>query len=219
MRPVSAGRCRCPRSSRSTSIGSRVRVAVSENSSAEPIRNIATSTTAMSTTPVMIVGTEEGQRRRAQPVAHHEHPAPVEAIGEGAGVQAEQQPGQALQQPPAPPGTARGSGRRPGAVRPPAPGRRRALVIQDDASSQRKPRPSRGGATVPIAGAPGHEDESLTDGGSGGLRFPRARRVRRGFARSGASNLSAEVVRSLRGAARRRRDPCWRAAVAGVLVR
>ena len=87
-----------PRSRFSTTIGSSVLVVVSAKTSAVPSRNIAPSTTAMLTTPVTMVAASAASTSGPGGVHRDDqHPA-VEPVGQRAGVQAEEQPRQPLQQ-------------------------------------------------------------------------------------------------------------------------
>ena len=99
-RRPSAGRCRCRGRALATTIGSSVPVVVSTKTSAVPSRNIATRTTVMFT----VAGDQRGGQHDedARPAARStaiDEPPAVDPVGEDAGVQAEQQPGQPLQQP------------------------------------------------------------------------------------------------------------------------
>ena len=88
-----------PRSGLATIIGSSVPVVMSANVSAVPSRNIAASTIADADGAGRDRQTQHGQHDRPRPVDGDHDPPPVVAVGDHAGVQAEQQPRQALEQP------------------------------------------------------------------------------------------------------------------------
>ena len=87
-----------PRSSRGTSIGSSVPLALSANTSATPNRNVVTSTTVTSTLPVTIVTHSSATTMRPQEVGDHDQQPPVDPVGDRPGPQPEEQPREPLEQ-------------------------------------------------------------------------------------------------------------------------
>ena len=96
MKPVTRRALPIARSSRATSIGSRVLDVLSANTSAVATRKSATSTTRTETCPVTMEATSTSRTSGPRHVhGHHEQPA-VQPVGQGAGVQPEDQRRQPL---------------------------------------------------------------------------------------------------------------------------
>ena len=133
----------------STTIGSSVWLVVSTKTSAVPSRNMATRTTGTFTAPVSSAAVRTTSTSGAHQVDRDDERLAVHAVGEDPGIEPEDEPRQALEQP----GQrdeqrVGGLARRPGAVRRRAPIPSPRLPTHEEPTSQRNGVPMRAGRTA-----------------------------------------------------------------------